>query len=216
MRFASFAGSAISPGWGWTLPFGFTALTYIAGFAFTVSPGKVGEMARARYYSRLGISLPDVAGAFFVERLMDVMAMLVLASSDCRRRRRAITSPCGAAGGIGCRGVAGPGPHCPGVAVASTLERASRLPKRGDPVGCRRRQGAGRGALVVESGRAAAWIPAGACCLGPGRAGSLCARLDASRRPPGRAPRVWESTRSRCWSGRSRSCPAVWAALRPS
>src|SRR5580658_9644560 len=65
---------------GRSLPLGFTALTYVAGFAFTVSPGKVGEMARARYYSRLGISLTDVAGAFFVERLMDVMAMLVLAA----------------------------------------------------------------------------------------------------------------------------------------
>jgi glycosyltransferase 2 family protein len=65
---------------GHCLPFGFTSLTYVAGFAFTVSPGKVGEMARARYYSRLGISLPDVAGAFCVERLMDLMAMLVLAA----------------------------------------------------------------------------------------------------------------------------------------
>jgi uncharacterized protein (TIRG00374 family) len=65
---------------GWRLPLGFIGLTYIAGFAFTVSPGKVGEMARARYYSRLGVSLPNVAGAFFVERLMDVMAMLVLAA----------------------------------------------------------------------------------------------------------------------------------------
>lgn len=65
---------------GRRLPLGFVGLTYVAGFAFTVSPGKVGEMARARYYSRLGVSLSDVAGAFFVERLMDVMAMLVLAA----------------------------------------------------------------------------------------------------------------------------------------
>jgi glycosyltransferase 2 family protein len=65
---------------GHTLPFAFTSLTYIAGFAFTVSPGKVGEMARARYYSHLGISVSDVAGAFFLERLMDVIAMIVLAS----------------------------------------------------------------------------------------------------------------------------------------
>jgi uncharacterized protein (TIRG00374 family) len=62
------------------LPLGFTSLTYVAGFAFTVSPGKVGEVARARYYSRLGITLSDVAGAFLVERLMDVVAMLALAS----------------------------------------------------------------------------------------------------------------------------------------
>lgn len=65
---------------GRPMPLGFVSLTYIAGFAFTVSPGKVGEMARARYYSRLGVSLPDVAGAFFVERLMDVIAMMALAT----------------------------------------------------------------------------------------------------------------------------------------
>jgi uncharacterized protein (TIRG00374 family) len=65
---------------GKSLPAGFVSLTYIAGFAFTVSPGKVGEMARARYYSRLGISLPEVAGAFFIERLMDLVAMIVLAA----------------------------------------------------------------------------------------------------------------------------------------
>ena len=65
---------------GRRLPWGFTSLTYVAGFAFTVSPGKVGEMARARYYSSLGIALPDVAGAFLVERLMDVVAMLALAT----------------------------------------------------------------------------------------------------------------------------------------
>lgn len=65
---------------GRSLSFGFASMTYVAGFAFTVSPGKVGEMARARYYSRLGVSLAEVAGAFFVERLMDVMAMMVLAA----------------------------------------------------------------------------------------------------------------------------------------
>jgi glycosyltransferase 2 family protein len=65
---------------GRSMPFGFVGLTYLAGFAFTVSPGKVGEMARARYYSRFDVSLPDVAGAFFVERLMDVIAMTALAA----------------------------------------------------------------------------------------------------------------------------------------
>lgn len=65
---------------GYSLPLGFTTLTYVAGFAFTLSPGKVGELARARYYSRLGISSLDVAGAFCAERLMDLMAMLVLAT----------------------------------------------------------------------------------------------------------------------------------------
>lgn len=65
---------------GHSLQIGFTGLTYVAGFAFTVSPGKVGEMVRARYYSCYGLSLAEVAGAFFVERLMDVMAMIVLAA----------------------------------------------------------------------------------------------------------------------------------------
>jgi uncharacterized protein (TIRG00374 family) len=65
---------------GCSLPLGFTSLTYIAGFAFTVSPGKIGEMARARYYSQYGVSLPNVAGAFFVERLLDLIAMIVLAA----------------------------------------------------------------------------------------------------------------------------------------
>ena len=65
---------------GRPMPLGFVGLTYIAGFAFTVSPGKVGEMARARYYSRFGVALSDVAGAFFVERLMDVIAMMALAA----------------------------------------------------------------------------------------------------------------------------------------
>jgi glycosyltransferase 2 family protein len=69
---------------GCSLPLRFTALTYIAGFAFTVSPGKLGELARARYYSGAGspagATLPNVAGAFFVERLMDVTAMIVLAA----------------------------------------------------------------------------------------------------------------------------------------
>jgi uncharacterized membrane protein YbhN (UPF0104 family) len=64
---------------GHSMPVAFVSLTYLAGFAFTVSPGKVGEMARARYYSRVAVELPDVAGAFFVERLMDVIAMMGLA-----------------------------------------------------------------------------------------------------------------------------------------
>ena len=63
---------------GHALPFSFTGLTYLAGFAFTLSPGKVGEMVRGRYYQKLGIPLSTTAAAFFVERLMDLLAMLVL------------------------------------------------------------------------------------------------------------------------------------------
>lgn len=58
----------------------YVVLTYLAGFAFTLSPGKVGEMARARYYQRdQNMQLSSTAAAFFVERLMDVLAMACLA-----------------------------------------------------------------------------------------------------------------------------------------
>ena len=65
---------------GHPLPLHFAGLTFIAGFAYTLSPGKVGEMIRARYYLPLGIQLPTVAGAFFAERLLDVVAMAALAA----------------------------------------------------------------------------------------------------------------------------------------
>jgi uncharacterized protein (TIRG00374 family) len=58
----------------------FAALTFTAGFAYTVSPGKVGEMVRARYYVSLGIPLADVAAAFFGERLPDLVVMVALAA----------------------------------------------------------------------------------------------------------------------------------------
>jgi uncharacterized protein (TIRG00374 family) len=64
---------------GHSLPVGFTGLTYIAGFAFTLSPGKIGEMMRGRYYQKIGIPLSSTAAAFFIERIMDILAMLVLA-----------------------------------------------------------------------------------------------------------------------------------------
>ena len=62
------------------IDFSFSAITYIAGFAFTLSPGKVGEMVRGRYLKKIGIPLSSTAAAFFVERLMDLLSMIVLAS----------------------------------------------------------------------------------------------------------------------------------------
>jgi glycosyltransferase 2 family protein len=58
----------------------FAALTFVAGFAYTLSPGKLGEMARARYYVSRGVPLSDVAAAFFAERLMDLVVVVVLAA----------------------------------------------------------------------------------------------------------------------------------------
>jgi uncharacterized protein (TIRG00374 family) len=64
---------------GYRVPLGFAAMTYVAGFAFTLSPGKLGELLRARYYTAAGVPLRDVTAAFCVERLMDLLALLILA-----------------------------------------------------------------------------------------------------------------------------------------
>jgi len=65
---------------GHALPWRFTALSFMSGFAFTLSPGKVGEMVRARYYLPKGVPLSVTTGAFFVERLLDLLVMVILAA----------------------------------------------------------------------------------------------------------------------------------------
>lgn len=66
---------------GRSVPFRLSALSYMAGFAFTLSPGKVGEMIRVRYYRQHGVSMGDVSVAFFAERLMDLLVIVVLAGA---------------------------------------------------------------------------------------------------------------------------------------
>jgi len=65
---------------GHRFPLRFLAMTYVAGFAYTLSPGKVGEIVRARYYVPRGVRLSEITAAFFAERLLDIVAMLALAS----------------------------------------------------------------------------------------------------------------------------------------
>lgn len=64
---------------GHRFPMAFVAKTFMAGFAFTLSPGKLGEMVRLRYYRPHGVLVSQVSAAFFVERLLDLLAMIVLA-----------------------------------------------------------------------------------------------------------------------------------------
>lgn len=64
---------------GHALPWRFVSLTFMSGFAFTLSPGKLGEMVRARYYQPLGIPVSGLMAGFFVERLLDLLAMILLA-----------------------------------------------------------------------------------------------------------------------------------------
>ncbi len=74
--------------WHWLLrragcqtPVGRGFLAYLSGFAFTATPGKVGELLRIRYLMPLG-----VLAAFVYERAFDLLAVLVLASLFISRR----------------------------------------------------------------------------------------------------------------------------------
>ena len=65
---------------GHSLPMFRHLLWYLSGFAFTVSPGKAGEAMRAFYLHEHGVPYSDTIATLFVERLLDVLAMVVLAS----------------------------------------------------------------------------------------------------------------------------------------
>ena len=64
---------------GYELPKLFALLTYIAGFAYTLAPGKVGELMKATYYRPYKIPMTVVTAAFFVERLSDLAVFVCLA-----------------------------------------------------------------------------------------------------------------------------------------
>ena len=55
-------------------------LYYLSGFAFTISPAKAGEAVRSIYLRDHGVSYSESIAAFFVERLLDLFAMVILAS----------------------------------------------------------------------------------------------------------------------------------------
>lgn len=59
---------------GWRA--GMTA--YLAGFAFTASPGKAGELLRIRYFSRLGVPAQVTLTTFIYERAMDLLVITAL------------------------------------------------------------------------------------------------------------------------------------------
>ena len=53
---------------------------YIAGFSLTMTPGKAGEAMRSLYLKKQGVSHQRSLGALFVERIMDLLAILLLAA----------------------------------------------------------------------------------------------------------------------------------------
>lgn len=78
IRFARWHWLLCSAGFNTSVSRGF--LAYMAGFAFTATPGKVGELVRIRYLKPLGVP-PDVTlSAFIFERAIDLIAVLLLAS----------------------------------------------------------------------------------------------------------------------------------------
>jgi uncharacterized protein (TIRG00374 family) len=55
-------------------------LAYLSGFAFTATPGKIGELIRIRYFEPMGVPSWRVLAAFVYERAFDLLAVLILAS----------------------------------------------------------------------------------------------------------------------------------------
>ena len=88
LMFLSFISYAIRYArWHWLLrrassptPIGLGFLAYLSGFAFTATPGKVGELVRIRYFQPLGIHPTRVLAAFVFERAFDLIAITLIAA----------------------------------------------------------------------------------------------------------------------------------------
>jgi len=66
---------------GHRLPFGYTLEVFLASFALTGTPGKMGEAAKGVFLKEdHGVSFTRVVGILVVERLMDLWGVLLLAS----------------------------------------------------------------------------------------------------------------------------------------
>jgi uncharacterized protein (TIRG00374 family) len=55
-------------------------ISYLAGFAFTLTPGKFGELVRIRYFGLMGAPPQLTLAAFIYERAFDLLTVLILAS----------------------------------------------------------------------------------------------------------------------------------------
>lgn len=64
---------------GHAVPWADSLKAYLAGFAFTASPGKVGELVRIRYFRDLGVPQSTTFGLFVFERSLDLACVLALA-----------------------------------------------------------------------------------------------------------------------------------------
>jgi len=63
------------------VPFKANVLYYLAGLAFILSPGRLGEIIRSPYIKRdYGISIPKTASIVFVERFYDLLGIIIVLS----------------------------------------------------------------------------------------------------------------------------------------
>ncbi|MEK7991615.1 MAG: lysylphosphatidylglycerol synthase transmembrane domain-containing protein [Thiotrichaceae bacterium] len=53
---------------------------YLIGFAFTTTPGKVGEMIRSLFLYSHNVSFPQSISMYFIERLSDLLTMVLLSA----------------------------------------------------------------------------------------------------------------------------------------
>jgi uncharacterized membrane protein YbhN (UPF0104 family) len=65
---------------GARVPMGRDLLIYVAGFAFTVTPGKAGEAVRSVYLKSVGVPWSPGLAALAVERVLDLTAVVMLAA----------------------------------------------------------------------------------------------------------------------------------------
>jgi uncharacterized protein (TIRG00374 family) len=71
---------------GYPVAWAYGFISYIAGFAFTATPGKVGELIRIRYFTKVGVPQNISFGAFVYERALDLIVVLALASLAISRK----------------------------------------------------------------------------------------------------------------------------------
>jgi uncharacterized protein (TIRG00374 family) len=53
-------------------------LSYLSGFAFTATPGKIGELIRVKYFHALGVPAHKVVAVFIFERAFDLLSLLLM------------------------------------------------------------------------------------------------------------------------------------------
>lgn len=54
-------------------------LFYVSGFAYTATPGKVGELSRVYFYNRIKVPSYTVVSSFILERFFDLIVVLFMA-----------------------------------------------------------------------------------------------------------------------------------------